>query len=171
LLESIVFDEAKRKYFLFVEGWPRVEAGFQGGSHATRASGLEVDSSTAKRSTALASPSGSARAPLPAQLLEREPVKVRVRISELDAAAREALERKARLFLGRHATSIEVVEIAAARAGHAAAGHAECELVVKLREGGAIRVHEDGNHLQRALLRAAWRIDQRRELGRLRSGK
>jgi hypothetical protein len=95
-------------------------------------------------------------------------VKVRIRIAEIDAAAREALERKARLYLGRHVASIDAVEIASARERSGGAEHAECELVVKLRDGGAIRVHDDGNHLHRAFLRAAWRIDQRRELGRLR---
>jgi hypothetical protein len=97
-------------------------------------------------------------------------MKVRIRMPGLDAAAREALERTARLFLGRHAAAIEAVEISAARETSGAAEHAECELVLKLREGGAIRLQDDGNHVQRALLRAAWRIDQRRELGRLRDG-
>ena len=97
-------------------------------------------------------------------------MRIRIRIADLDAAAREALERKARLFLGRHVASIEAVEIGAARERNGATEHSECELVVKLRDGGAIRVHDDGNHLHRAFLRAAWRIDQRRELGRLRDG-
>jgi hypothetical protein len=97
-------------------------------------------------------------------------MKIRVRIPELESAARDALERRARLFLGRHLASIEAVEITTTREAQAGAEHSECELVVKLRDGGSIRVHEDGAHLQRALLRAAWRIDQRRELGRLRDG-
>ncbi len=97
-------------------------------------------------------------------------MKIRIRIADLDAPAREALERKARLFLGRHVASIEAVEIGTARDRNGVIEHSECELVVKLRDGGAIRVHDDGNHLHRAFLRAAWRIDQRRELGRLRDG-
>jgi hypothetical protein len=97
-------------------------------------------------------------------------MRIRIRIAGLGAAEHEALERKTRLFLGRHVASIEAVEIATARERSGVAEHAECEIVVKLRDGGAIRVHDDGEHLHRALLRAAWRIDQRRELGRLREG-
>jgi hypothetical protein len=94
-------------------------------------------------------------------------VKLRIRIRGLDAASLQALDRKARLFLGRHAQSIESVEISLTPRGDHAASH-ECEVAVSMRDGGAIRVLNDGGHVHRALLRAAWRIDQRRELTRLR---
>lgn len=95
-------------------------------------------------------------------------MKVRIRIPGLDAAALHALDRRARLFLGRHGASIESVEVTRLEQQRASVHHAECEVAVRLREGGTIRVHDDGSQIHRALLRAAWRIDQRRELGRLR---
>jgi hypothetical protein len=97
-------------------------------------------------------------------------MKIRIRIPDLDGRAREVLARRAHLFLGRHAAAVDVVEISRARERSGAIEHTECELVVKLRDGGAIRVHDDGNHVHRALLRAVWRLDQRRELSRLRDG-
>lgn len=97
-------------------------------------------------------------------------MRVRIRIPGLESAAADALERSARLFLGRYLASIDTVEITLTPETHGGAEHTECELVVKLRRGGSIRVHDDRDHLQRALLRAAWRIGQRRELARLRDG-
>ena len=97
-------------------------------------------------------------------------MRLRIRIPGLGPAALQALDRKARLFLGRHGSSIELVEVTRMEESDASAHHAECEVAVTLRDGETIRVHDDGSHLQRALLRAAWRIDQRRELKRLREG-
>ena len=95
-------------------------------------------------------------------------MKLRIRMPGLDVAALRGLDRKARLFLGRHAASVQSVEIARlARAGERTQ-QVECEVLVSLRDGRVIRVHDDENHVHRALLRAAWRIDQRRELDRLR---
>ncbi len=95
-------------------------------------------------------------------------MKLRFRIPGLAEAEREALERRTRLFLGRHGAEIEAVEFSVDRETRPGAAQADCELAVKLRDGGAVRVHDDADHLQRALLRAAWRIDQRRQLGPLR---
>jgi hypothetical protein len=97
-------------------------------------------------------------------------MRVRIRIPGLAGAALQALERKARLFLGRHASAIELVEVTRMEESDASIHHAECEVAVTLRDGERIRVHDDGSHVHRALLRAAWRIDQRRELKRLREG-
>ena len=95
-------------------------------------------------------------------------MKLRIRIPGLDSAALHALDRKARLFLGRHIQSIDSVDISLLERAEAGVQHAECAVTVTLREGGAVSVYDDGSHVHRALLRAAWRIDQRRELGRLR---
>jgi hypothetical protein len=97
-------------------------------------------------------------------------MKLRIRIPGFGHDERDALERRTRLFLGRHTGAIESVEFARKQEDRSGVAHADCELVVRLRDGGTIRVHDDGEHLQRALLRAAWRMDQRRELGRLRDG-
>jgi hypothetical protein len=95
-------------------------------------------------------------------------MRIRIRIPGLDAGAHHALSRKARLVLGRHAPSIQSVELAVRETERASVRDAECEVVVTLREGGPICVHDDGSQIDRALLRAAWRIDQRRELQRSR---
>jgi hypothetical protein len=97
-------------------------------------------------------------------------MKLRIRIPGFGHDERDALERRTRLFLGRHTSAIESVEFARKQEDRSGVAHADCELVVRLRDGGTIRVHDDGEHLQRALLRTAWRMDQRRELGRLRDG-
>jgi hypothetical protein len=97
-------------------------------------------------------------------------MKLRIRIPGLGRGERDALERRTRLFLGRHISAIESVEFARKQKDRSGVAHADCELVVRLREGRAIRVHDDGDQLHRALLRAAWCMDQRRELGRLRDG-
>ncbi len=97
-------------------------------------------------------------------------MRVRIRIPGLESAALQALERKARLFLGRHAGDIELVDVTRMEESEASTHHAECEVAVTLRNGERIRVHDDGSYVHRALLRAAWRIDQRRELKRLRDG-
>jgi hypothetical protein len=97
-------------------------------------------------------------------------MRLRIRISGLGGDALQALDRKARLFLGRHASSIELVEVTRREESDASAHHAECEVAVTLRGGEKIRVHDDGSQIHRALLRAAWRMDQRRELKRLREG-
>jgi hypothetical protein len=97
-------------------------------------------------------------------------VKLRIRIPGIDAAALHAIDRTARLFLGRHTAAIASAEISRSERADGATQHAECEVVVSLRDGGSIRVHDDGSHVQRALRRAAWRLDQRRELRRLRDG-
>jgi hypothetical protein len=94
-------------------------------------------------------------------------VKVRIRMPELSEEARAALERKARLFLGRHVATIESVQLSAIERTSGGVEHADCELTVRLRDGLAIRVHDDADHIHRVFLRAAWRIDQRRELGKL----
>jgi hypothetical protein len=101
---------------------------------------------------------------------EETKMKLRIRIPGLGAAALHALERKARLFLGRHVAAIESVEVSLAEREHGAVQHADCEVNVTLHDGTAIRVNDEATHVHRALLRAAWRIDQRRELNRLRSG-
>lgn len=95
-------------------------------------------------------------------------MKLRIRIPGFDVAALHALDRKARLFLGRHAASIDSVEISRIEQAGELAHHADCEVAIALRDGGAIRVHDAANRVHRALLRAAWRIDQRRERKRLR---
>jgi hypothetical protein len=95
-------------------------------------------------------------------------MKVRIRIPGLTSAALHALDRKARLFLGRNGAAIEAVDVTLSETARAPVEHSECEVLVTLRDGGSIRVVDDGGHIHRALLRAAWRIDQRRELNRVR---
>ena len=95
-------------------------------------------------------------------------MRIRIRIPDLEAGALDALGRQVRLSLGRHAASIESVEVRMLERERAPLPRPECEVAVTLREGGAIRVHDDGSQLERALGRAAWRIDQRRERRRLR---
>ncbi len=97
-------------------------------------------------------------------------MKLRNRIPGLGAAARDALDRKARLLLGRHAASIERVELSLREDERGPVHHADCEVAVRLRDGSELRVHDDAQHAHRALLRAAWRIDQRRALERLHGG-
>lgn len=97
-------------------------------------------------------------------------MKLQIRIPGLAAGARSALERRVRLSLGRQAPSIDVVEVSLRADDRGAVQHADCEVAVTLHDGFEIRVRDDANHVHRALLRAAWRIDQRRELDRLRGG-
>ena len=94
-------------------------------------------------------------------------MRLRIRSPELNDAQRAALARRARLVLGRHAAEIDLVELTIETESARDFEHSECRLVVKLRDGGEVRVHDDGNHPHRALLRAAWRIEIRRELAHL----
>jgi hypothetical protein len=98
-------------------------------------------------------------------------VRVRIRIPTLGVAEQQALDRKARMFFGRHADAIDAVEIAWRAREDDAARHAECDVHVVLRDGGELRVHDDGDHVHRALLRAAWRVEQRRAVERVRRGE
>ncbi len=95
-------------------------------------------------------------------------MRLRIRLPELNAAQHDALARRARLVLGRHATEIDLVELTIVTESADSFEQTECRLVVKLRDGDEIRVHDDGNEPHRALLRAARRIEIRGELARLR---
>ena len=100
-------------------------------------------------------------------------MKLRVRIAGLSAATLHALERKTRLLLGRDAAAIDTVEVSLHEDDRHRVHHADCEVTVTLRDGSTGRVHDDASQVHRALLRAAWRIEQRRyrrELARLGEG-
>ena len=98
-------------------------------------------------------------------------MRLRIRSPELNNTQRAALARRARLVLGRHAAEIDRVELTIEPESGHNFENSECRLVVKLRDGGEVRVHDDGNHPHRALLRAAWRIEIRVELARLREAR
>ena len=90
-------------------------------------------------------------------------MKIHFRIPGLSAAALRVLERKTRLVLGRHAAAIDAVEVLVHETERHAVRHADCEVPVTLRDGSTVRVHDDASQVHRALLRAAWRIEQRRQ--------
>jgi hypothetical protein len=95
-------------------------------------------------------------------------MRIRIRSSRLDGKAEAALARRARLTLGRHEAAIEHVEIAFTRQESPSVASDECHVTVRLRDGGEVLVSDDGRHPGRALLRAAWRIEQHIALRRLR---
>jgi endonuclease YncB( thermonuclease family) len=95
-------------------------------------------------------------------------MRLSIRLPELNDAQHEALARRARLVLGRHAAEVDRVELTIVIESAHSLEQTECRLVVKLRDGDEIRVNDDGNQPHRALLRAARRIEIRGELARLR---
>lgn len=96
-------------------------------------------------------------------------MRLRIRLPDLDSAQRAALERRARLVLGRHAAAIARVDLTISSRSALGLEHSDCVVIARLVGGGEVRVQDDGRESHRALLRAAWRIEQRCELARLRS--
>ena len=95
-------------------------------------------------------------------------MRIRIRNSGLVAKDEAALARRARLTLGRHEAAIEQAEIAFATKESAGVARDDCHVTVKLRSGAELQVSDDARHPGRALLRAAWRIEQHLALERLR---
>lgn len=95
-------------------------------------------------------------------------MRIRIRNSGLRSRDEASLARRARLTLGRHEAVIEHAEIAFASEESAGVARDDCHVTVKLRSGAELLVSDDARHPGRALLRAAWRIDQHLALERLR---
>jgi hypothetical protein len=95
-------------------------------------------------------------------------MRIRIRNSGLDSKEEAALARRARLTFGRHEPAIEQAEIAFATEERVGVARDDCHVTVKLRSGAELLVSDDARHPGRALLRAAWRIEQHLALERLR---
>ncbi len=77
-----------------------------------------------------------------------------------------SIRREVKKLLGAHKRRIESVEIRALDgAPPDRPGARPCEVTVRFVRGGYLGLVEQEEHLGRALLRTAWRVEQRRELG------
>lgn len=94
-------------------------------------------------------------------------MKTRIHLPDQTPEQRRSLRLEVRSLLGTHRRRLESVEIRALDIEPvSAAGGRVCEITVRFRQGGYLSIVEQEAHVGRALLRAAWRVEQRQELGR-----
>lgn len=94
-------------------------------------------------------------------------MKTKIHLPACTPEQRRSLRREVRQLLGPHRRGLASVEI---RRLHSALVQPEdgwlCEVTVRFRHGGYLCIVDREAHVGRAVLRAAWRVEQRRELGR-----
>ena len=94
-------------------------------------------------------------------------MKTRIHLPGCTTEQRQSLRREVGSLLGSHRRRLESVEIRALDVVPAFPdGGRLCEVTVRFRKGGYLSIIEQESLVGRALLRAAWRVEQRRELGR-----
>lgn len=93
-------------------------------------------------------------------------MKTRIHLPDSTPEQRRSLRHEVRSLLGPQRRRLESVEIRGLDLPPASApGGRLCEVTVRFRQGGYLSIVEQEAHVGRALLRAAWRVEQRHELG------
>lgn len=96
-------------------------------------------------------------------------MKTRIHLPDSTPEQRRSLRHEVRSLLGPQRRRLESVEIRGLDLPSASPpGGRLCEVTVRFRQGGYLSIVEQESHVGRALLRAAWRVEQRHELGHVR---
>lgn len=94
-------------------------------------------------------------------------MKTRIHLPGYTPEQRRTLRHDVRSLLGSHRRRLESVEIRVLDLEPRFRGEGRlCEVTVRFRRGGYLSIIEQELHVGRALLRAAWRVEQRQEFGR-----
>lgn len=90
----------------------------------------------------------------------------RIEIPGLTNDKFRSLSKEVKQLLGLHRSALHEIEIRSLDYAHARRpGQWLCEVTVRFRQGGYFSIQEEESNIGRALLRVAWRVEQRREFG------